>query len=271
MNNQVSQIYKPENDIFGLPQIYKGVSFYPVKINQFELKKKLYRLFFQPKNYILDRTILRMTYLKFILYILQEKSSEINLLKDLLEFLSETTKTKDIELKYKEYPDNPDPFDQFSLHIFINGIEFNEQEFDNIREIVLEQNGSSIEYVESYDPDLENRLFLMNRGNYTDLKDEIYSFCCLTGLLENDVGNLTLYQFKNRFEREMMVLVYKYFKPLEVSGQISSKHKGEEIFRHYLIHISTDQSRYTSIMVDTNKFMKDSGLDNPNSGVKFEE
>jgi hypothetical protein len=263
MNNQVCQIYKPENDIFGLPQIYKGISFYPVKINQFELKKNLYRLFFQPKNYVPDRTILRMSYLKFILYILQENFGESNLLKDLLEFLFEITKTKDIELKYKEYPDNSDPFDQFSLHIFINGIEFNEQEFDNIREIVIEQNGSTIEYVESYNPDLEKSLSFINKRNDTDMKDEIYSFCCLTGLSESDVGNLSLYQFKNRFEREMMLLTYKIFKPLEISGQVTSKTK-EEIFKHYLTHTQADKSRYVSIMLDANKFMKESGLGEAN-------
>jgi hypothetical protein len=198
-----------------------------------------------------------MSYLKFILYVLQEN---LGLLKDLLEFLSEITQSKDIDLKYKEYPENEGVFDKFSLHLFINDIEFTEEEFENIREIVLEQNGSSIEYVESYDPSLEDNLKFMNMDNDTDFKDEFYGFCVLTGLSENDVGNLSLYQFKNRFEREMMLLSYTIFKPLEVSGQITSKNKGEEIFKHYLTHTKSDQSRYASIFIDAKKYMKDTGL-----------
>ena len=260
MNNQVNQIYKPENDIFGLPQIYKDISFYPIKVNQFDLKEKLYQLFFQPKNYIPDRTILRMSYLKFILYVIQENIKGQSMLQDLLEFLSEITQTKDIDLKYEEHPENEEVFDKISLYILINGVVFDELEFENIREIVLEQNGSSIEYVESYDPSLEDSLKFMNMDNDTDFKDEFYGFCVLTGLSEIDTGNLSLYQFKNRFEREMMLLSYTIFKPLEVSGQISSKHKGEEIFKHYLTHTKSDQSRYASIFIDAKKYMKDTGL-----------
>jgi hypothetical protein len=128
----------------------------------------------------------------------------------------------------------------------------------------LEQNGSSIEYVESYQPSLEKKLEFMNRGNSdVDFKDEISSFCALTGLPEVDVGEKTLYQFKSRVEREMLLKDYELFKPLEFSGQISSKNK-EELFKHYMSHIPK-QTRYGSILIEKTKYLEQSGLGNTNA------
>ena len=265
MNSIVSKIYIPSNDVFGLPQEYKGIKFYPIKVKEVEMKGKLYDLFFHPKNYIPDRAILRMSYIKFLIFVVQEsmRASDPNtdVVTSLIDFLSSITHEKKVDLRYFEYPESNDPFERISLHLFIDGIEFSEQEFDNIREIVLEQNGSSIDWVEGYNPDLEKKLEFLNRNTLdTDFKDEIYSFCSLTNLSEIEVGEKTLFQFKARMEREVLIKDYNLFKPKEITGQISSK-SGEELFKHYLSHIPK-QSRYGTILIDEKKFLQDSGLEN---------
>jgi len=277
MNSQVKSIYKEINDILGLPQIYKGVKFYPLKVGDIDYKDSLYRLFFYPKNYIPDRDILKASYIKYLLYVVQEslkiREPDIDLYKELIKFLCYITKTEEtnIQLMFKEHPESKNIFDKVSLHLFINKIEFSEQDFDNIREIVLEQNGSSIEWVESYTPDLEEKLIFMQRGiEEHSLKDSIYAFCCITNLSEEEVCNKTLFQFNSRLEREIILKDYNLFKPLEVTGQLSSKNK-EEIFKHYLTHIPK-RERYDNVLISLNKFIENNSLNNSEEGgLKFEK
>ena len=141
-----------------------------------------------PKNYIPDRAVLRMSYLKFLFYVIQQAYEDINLIEDLATFLQEVTKSENVEIRYKELDGIEDPFEKLSFRISIYEAYFNEQEFDDIREIILEQNGSSLDYIESYNPDLEKRLEFMNNSVSLDLKDEIYTFCAMTGLSENEAG-----------------------------------------------------------------------------------
>jgi hypothetical protein len=264
MNNFVANIYQPDKDIFGEPQQYKGVKFYPIKIKQTKLKKLLYKLFFQPKNYIPQREILKMSYFKFLVYVIQGNLEE-NITNDLIEFISIITKVdkEKISIKTTEHPENIELFDKIMLHLYVDGIEFNELEFDNLREILIEQNGSSIEWVESFDKTLEQKMDFINRGNINiDLKDEIFSFCAITKISEIEAGEKTLYQFKNRLEREMMMKDYDNFKVAELTGEVKSK-SGAEIFKHYLSHIPKT-NRYDTILINENTFLEQSGFNKPN-------
>lgn len=275
MNNNLQKNYKLINDILGLPQEYKGVNLYPIKIGETDYNNSLHRLFFWPKNYIPDVAIIKTSYIKYLLFPVQlslkEKEPETDLEKEFIDFMSHIThvESSKIHFSHKDFPEGKSIYDKFILYLFIDGIQFTEQDIDSIREIILEQNGSSIEWVEDYKPDLEEKLSFMQRDKDNDLKDIIYTFCCLTNMSEEEACNKTIFQFNSRLEREIMVKNYHAFKPLEVSGQISSKNKSEEIVKNYLSHIPK-QGRYDSILVDMNKFMEDSGLNNSESPVKFE-
>ena len=260
MNNFVASIYQPDKDIFGEPQEYKGIKFYPIKINQIKLKKLLYKLFFQPKNYIPQKEILKMSYFRFMMiYIIRD-----NLSNDLIEFISGITKIdkEKIYITIVQHPENENELDKIMLYLYIDGVEFDELEFDNLREILIEQNGSSIEWVESFDVSLEQKMDFMNRGSSNiDLKDEIFSFCAITKMSEVEAGEKTLYQFKNRLEREMMMKDYDNFKIAELTGEVKSK-SGGEIFKHYLSHIPKT-NRYDTILINENTFLEQSGFDKP--------
>jgi hypothetical protein len=272
MNPNLLKIYNSDNDVFALPQTYKDIKFYPIKVKDIKTKGLFYKLFTIPKHHIPDVNIIKMSYIKFLFFVvdkwLKDENPETDIQQDLLDFLRVVTQSKDIFYAHKVHEENPNPFDKISIMIIIDNVEFNERDFDNIREIVLEQNGSSIEYVNEYNPNLEERLNFLNRNiENTDLKDEIFSFCELTGMTEEQAGEKTIYQFKSRLERSILVLNYKLFKPIEISTPRSSKSNDEKI-AHYLSHIGK-KGRYSSILVDKDKFLKESGLSDPNSGVNF--
>lgn len=284
MNSYVSQLYKRENDVWGYPQEYKGISFYPLKIKDLKQTKSFYRLFTCPKNYIADRQILRMSYLKFLLYVVQggidSTTEKINLQVDLGEFLQHVCKIKEnsvsVSFFYKEHPENEDIYEKHELFLSIvsnsggEPIILTEQDFDNIREIVLEQNGSSIEYIESYNPKLEKDLeFINGNAESLDFAEEIFSFCSLTKMSEIEAGEKTLFQFSSRLQREMLLKDYEIFKAMEAAGFISSKVKSKEIFKHYFSHIAKG-GRYDSLMQNPDEYLKESGLSDPNSNIVIE-
>lgn len=266
MKKSLERIYRHENDTFGFPQTYKGIDFYPIRIKDNKMRMLFSRFMSIPKNYIPDKTILKMSHLKFLIYVVQKMSDDFglqeNFKEDLIKLLSYVTK-KNVSIDHELSDDgNANIFDKIKISILIDDIKFSEFEFDNIREIILEQNGSSIEYVESYIPDLEKKLGSINREDPMDYNDEIFSFRALTGMKLGDIGDLTLFQFKHIFEREILLKEYELFKPLEISGQIKSKN-GKQLFKHYLSHISK-KGRYDSILTSEKEFLDNSGLPNPN-------
>jgi hypothetical protein len=273
MNNNLQKNYKQINDILGLPQEYNGIKFYPIKVGEIDYKISLYHLFHWPKNYVPDVDIIKMSYIKYLMYAiepsLKEKEPDVDIEKEFINFISHITHLEPSKVSFgsKENPTSRGNFDKYLIYLFIDGIQFSELDIDNIREIILEQNGSSIEWIEDYKPDLEERLNVFNSGNNIDLKDTIYSFCALTNLSEKEACEKTLFQFSARLEREMRLKDYQAFKPLEISGQVTAKNKKDEIFQHYLSHIPT-KGRYDDILLNLNDFMEDSGLNNPESGLK---
>jgi hypothetical protein len=128
---------------------------------------------------------------------------------------------------------------------------FSEAEFDEIREILLEQQGTSIEYIEEYDPSLEKHLAFVRRGNSElDFSDEVFTFCTIMRLGLREVEEYTVYQFKNMLERLLTLKEYDLYQPLLVSGQITLK-SGE--IKHYFYH-NKKEGRYSSILVDYDQF-----------------
>jgi len=286
MNPNIAKNYKLINDIRGDPQEYKGVKFYPLRVGDIEYKESFYRLFCWPKNYIPNKEILKSSYVKYLLMViapkLKQDDPDIDIYKEFIKFLCfivhlEIPSIEDIDggkskvriIVYGNDPNKSGTLEGYNFKIFINNVEFDEYDFDNVREIILEQNGTSIEWVEGFEPDLEEKLNVFNNNSDIDLKDIIYSFCVLTNLSEEEACNKTLFQFNARFEREIKLKDYQAFKPLEVSGQISSKNKKDDLIKHYLSHMPM-KGRYDDILLNLNTFMEDSGLSNPDGGLRME-
>lgn len=253
--------YDDGNDVWGLPQQIKGVEFYPIKISDKKLIDLFYKFMCYPKSYINEVEIIKVSYLKYLLYYVSRAMNEsyTDFKKELELFLSQVTKSSvlinETSLDFIE-----NPLDSIILNIKINEVGFDEQEFDSIRETVLRQNGISLNYIEEFKPELEQRLIYHNRKtDDVTFEDEIFTFCTLleTTIANPDIKNLTLYQFKKSFQRGMLIFDYKNLYPLEVSGQIKSK-EGKEIVKHYLSHIE-QKGRYDSILISKDDFL----LNNP--------
>ena len=270
MNNSIEKIYDKTKDIWGDPQTYRGINFHPLKIRESEYQKNFNFLFTYPKNSIPDRDILRMSYLKFVVFVMQGliNSSGFEVSNMLLDFLKHITKEKNVSISGMIMPlqklgylplekivrvTNGIELKDISLKLIIGNVEFNETGFDEIREIILEQNGLSIEYVNEYNPELEKILVTYSKMNgEITFEDEAYTFASLLGKSMKEIGNYTIVQYKNHMKRMVMLKDYDLYKPLEAVGQIKVK-SGE--IKHYLSHFGKE-GRYSSILVNTKEFEK---------------
>jgi|WetSurMetagenome_2_1015567.scaffolds.fasta_scaffold23156_4 hypothetical protein len=277
MNDLIKYFYNPKNDIFGFPQIYRNIKFYPLKILDTEYLDLFYKIFQYPKNYIPEKEIIKMSYLKFLVRVIQAtidpQGEQVR--ERIVKFLKYITKKENIII-YFTFPDQVDisNFEELLENVLINiAIDnqvFTEQDFDVIREIILVQNGLSTEYIESYNPELEKYLEFENRqtGDIT-FEDEIWIFCSLLNKTIKEIESYTLYQFKKQLERLLLIHNYNLYKPLEVSGQISSK-DGREIVKNFMIHFKESEGRYDSILIKQESYVED----NPslfNSDFKLEQ
>jgi hypothetical protein len=254
MNEQLKKMYSENNDIWGLPQEYKGLKIYPIKLIESKYMELFYRIFSYPKNYIPDKQVLKMSYLKFILYVVQpaiEKGDDY-IENSIIEFFKYIIKAKQVLLEWNS-KDNPKTLDEIVLNVVIDDVVLSEYDFENIREIVLEQNGLSIDYVEQYRPDMEEKLGVFNKKDDITLKDEIFGFCVLMNKSIDDIKEYTIYQFKSQLERVAILKEFELYKPLEASGQIKLQ-QGSEI-KHYLSHVKR-AGRYDSILVDKKSYQE---------------
>lgn len=254
MNETVSKIYRSENDIFGIPQTYKGVDFYPILIKDLKYQDLFYKIFAHPKSYIANVDVLKASYLKFLVYVLYQQfgptgQEVVVQLEDILRYI---TKQEKVEVLFKQN-DGRSGLESVDLMVRINEVGFSELEFDDIREIVLEQNNLSIEYVESYNPELEAHLEFINRNmGELSFQDQVFTFCVIMKIGLDEVRKYSLFQFSNLMEKLLTLKEYDLYKPLLVSGQITLK-SGD--IKHYLYH-STKSGRYDAIFINKDAFME---------------
>jgi hypothetical protein len=258
MNPNLLKIYDIEKDILGEPQEYKGIKFHPIKLlGELKYKNLLYSLFFYPKNTVPDKTILKMSYLKFILIIMQAWTNPGGIeKKDELEcFLKHICRTDKIQILFDDV-ESLTSIDDIKFRIKINDIDIFEYDFENLREIILEQNGSSIEYVNQYDPGLEESLNFVNREhNDITFEENIFIFCSMSGIPITQLKDYTLYQFKKHNTRLSLWENYKMFKSTEI---LNPGKDGKGWVKDYLTHIN-DKDRYGSILIKKNEFVEQTG------------
>jgi hypothetical protein len=247
----LEKMYEDNLDMFGYPQKYKDLFLYPIMLKDIRIQNLFYKLLANPKMYIADAQILKTSYLKFIIYVIYPNSNlgGEQAIADITEFLEYITREK-ISFSYKETGKQGLEF--VDIKIIVGDKEYTERDFDNIREIILQQNGLSIEYIEEYDPTLEESLRWMNRqSNDLTLQDEIFTFSVLMKMPIKEIELYTLYQFHTSFEKLLTLKEFELYKPPLITGEITLK-SGE--VKHFLYH-SDRGGRYDSIKIDPNAFM----------------
>jgi len=217
-----------------------------------------YQILAHPKMYIADFEILKASYFKF--YLLAIHRAEDNIQEDLKDFIKYITHANSVDIKYKQIP-NKESLSAISFKIILNEedgedkqIILTEEDFDNIREIYLEMNGLSVEYIEEYNPELEKHLEFLTRNTVgMTLSDEIFTFCAVMKIPIQEIENYTLFQFKTHFEKLINLKEYDLYKPLVVSGQITKKGGGELEIKSYM-YKSGQHGRYDAIKMDKDSF-----------------
>lgn len=250
-------IYRPQNDIWGLPQTFRGLTLYPILISNKRAESLFYRYICVPKSHIQDIDILRMSYLKFLTFVVSVGSglSIDTVFDEIQELLSHVTRVEDIEIKISSKEDASTMRDVM-VGIKIGDVYIDESDFETLREILLLQNGLNLRFIEDYDPTLEEKLLVKVGKDKIDDEDKILVFASLLGKTIREIEDYTLYQFKYHFQRMTMVEDFRMYKPLEISSGAAAK--GSKIKGYY--SMEKQQGRYDSILLDKDKFVQDSGL-----------
>jgi hypothetical protein len=279
----IDKYYNSNCDIWGEPQRYKEISFYPLMIHEREQYEEFYILFTFNKDQIRDKNIAKMSYLKFLICILPYvykcdiKSLLIKFLghitrcdkieitdnisdddkqaiSDFMEMMSDK-KTSDIDFHYEFY--TPEQLRKLRFFITINGLKFNESDFEVIREIILKQYDLDLDYIRSFDETLEENLKILRKSNDITFEEQVFSLSAVMKLPIYEIKNqFTIYQFNKTIERLHLVEDYESFKGLESAGFIKLK-KGE--IAHWLSHVPK-RGRYDDLLVRKETFIKESDI-----------
>lgn len=263
--------YNEDNDIWGRPQNYRGVDFYPIIVSDTKTRELFYKYVCMPKNHFTDINIIRMSYLKFILFFVALKTTMDggktddvaffmnveNVLKEFQEFLSLITHNKDVTINCG-WNFDVEKIREQKIIIRVGSINFTESDFETLREVILVQNGMTLKSIEEYSPELEAKLAVKNRLNgEISFADNIFVFCSLLKKTPAEIENCTLYQLKRQLARLNRIQEYELYKPLEVSGQISFKN-GDTI-KDYM-HIDEPKGRYDSIRINKDDFINNNSM-----------
>ena len=226
------EIYKNyyEELTFDDPIDYKGLLLYPVsirKINKFLQSSSVIRI---QKEYIPDKEIIKMSYLKFLMTNIDKEKDEYgeSLTFDLLALcFMICMRIEEISIRLFIDEDG-------KAKLILNGVEIDENEFDYLRKLILYQNLPNYDD-ELMNPDLKNDLEqadkIKNGGEETeDFEHLIANLVIGTGMNIDDVKNLPIRKFYIIGQVMDRKLHYSIYKQASVGGFVEFK----QPITHYL-------------------------------------
>ena len=254
MNIEAKKYYDENKSIFSMAQSYKGLEIYPLKIRDFRMQELFYSLLTYPQASLSKEhpEIFKMSYLKFVIYVLQiitdkdKKSKPI--IEKLQEFMNFITKRHDII--FSVVNDGAELEDLIIVMKFGNKT-FTESDFQNIREIILEANGTSIDYVEEYNSDLEKDLeFLHKKSEKYNFKDQTFSLAAILSKSIREISQYTLFEMKNLLESASALQSFRM-------QSIPLTEVGKEYDYQPMIKHLVPKGRYDDVLEDTDKFKEE--------------
>ena len=215
---------------FDDPIDYKGLLLYPVsirKINKFLQSSSVIRI---QKEYIPDKEIIKMSYLKFLMTNIDKEKEEYgeSLTFDLLALcFMICMRIEEISIRLFIDEDG-------KTKLILNDVEINENDFDYLRKLILYQNLPNYDD-ELMNPDLKNDLEqadkIKNGGEETeDFEHLIANLVIGTGMNIDDVKNLPIRKFYIIGQVMDRKLHYSIYKQASVGGFVEFK----QPITHYL-------------------------------------
>lgn len=215
---------------FDDPIDYKGLLLYPVsirKINKFLQSSSVLRI---QKEYIPDKEIIKMSYLKFLMTNIDKEKEEYgeSLTFDLLALcFMICMRIEEISIRLFIDEDG-------KTKLILNGVEIDENEFDYLRKLILYQNLPNYDD-ELMNPDLKNDLEQADKikngcEETEDFEHLIANLVIGTGMNIDDVKNLPIRKFYIIGQVMDRKLHYSIYKQASVGGFVEFK----QPITHYL-------------------------------------
>ena len=196
------------------PIPFKELTLYPVKVSMLYLYTIFSECLKVPHLTSGDLKALSMSYLKYIYYLATEKNQKelFYQLERLLLMILELDKTY---IDGNKQEQNTIDFLLNTGEIRIKGVKYTSEDFDTIREIILNQNGEDLpdetinpEVLQAYKQKQELELKSLNY-KLCDLEDNINILVCMTSYKRNEILNLTIRTFYKLLERSGLIMNYK--------------------------------------------------------------
>lgn len=233
---------------------YKGVKLYPFLLEDYDIFEEVIDILLFDKNAISNVDIIKMSYLKFILFVvphISEQHPDVAIKLDKL--LGYVLKEQDFKFVMDE-----------KEKIFINvgnKVILNEFDFDKIKNIILKQNAMPV-IDDKLHPDLrrelqENMAFLSKLQGNKDgtIEDQVVSYKCeMKYVSYEDIKKMTIYQFRKELLRLNLIKEYLIYKTAECSGMV----KFNSPIPHWTSHIN-NKPDYSGLLMNKREF--DSKLD----------
>lgn len=236
--------------MYNKPIIYNGITIYPVTMNDIIIFQFLESSIILRKNSIFrEKKIIKMSYLDFLLFSFKNEELELQYkipgLSQYYCYAIELLRLccKDSEIRIVEKTGK----------IKIDGKILTSQEFDDIRKIIIIQNGIDFDIDEFINYDTEQSLLnaqkkLNNNDEQISIEDYVDSLVIVMHVTEKFVMNMTIRKFWRYIKRYNLHESYTIRKTGECSGFV----KFNEPVKHWMGSID-DNDKYENLKADENE------------------
>jgi len=221
---------------FDKPVKYKTLVLHPIKMKNYFHFMQVASILLIDKNSIPEVKIISMSYLEYLCHIHKESESIGNILIHLLRLVLDFDKEEDVE-KISLFP---------VMHKFmVDGKMFDAQDFDNIRTIIIEQNGLTPpdETIQKELRDAMEDAAAFRRklsGNKTaGIEDQMVALSTQTGFTLEYIYEMTIRKFIKAIERVDHAMHYKMYMAASLSGFVTFKSKSA--IKHWLADLSKNK------------------------------
>lgn len=213
---------------FDEPVDYKGLKIYPVTLKDYLLFGFAVGCLLDDKNSIPDAKIISMSYLDYMISTSNEKNGNVERFVSLLNICM---KEKIENVKYTK-----DEKEKYTL--FIGNIEIKGEDFDNIKEIILEQN-----LIEKPDYSIQKELrekieegkrlrSRLGGHKMASFEDQVVALSVATGMPLGEIYTMTYRKFVKSISRMDLLIHYKIFLQSSMSGMVTFK--DTSFIKHWL-------------------------------------
>lgn len=239
--------------------VYKNIKLYPFLMKDYDLFEELISILLFDKNKIPDIKIIKMSYLKFLFfvvpYMVDESGNKVY--KDIIDKINSLFKYILKDQSFEFLMDNNEKI-FINVNVKDENILLTEHEFEKIRKLILCQNAIPV-LDNRIHPELqaeleENMKFLSKMQGHIDgtMEDQIVSYKCEMKFdTYNLIKEMSIYQFRKELVRLDLIKDYQIYKTASMSGMVTF----DSPITHWRSHIS-DKPDYSGLLMDKNEFDK---------------